>query len=156
MNPDVDKLDRMALSKVQLRQGDIYNLNIDDHSAAAVVMHQVLHYLTDPGRAIREAARILAPDGRLLLVDFAPHELEFLREELAHVRLGFGPAEIEQWLKEAGLELQRFQALVPPHDGGRDKLTVSLWLAAPARNQHSRQRSGDRRAGAVQAEEDAA
>ena len=49
-------------------------------TADAVVMHQVLHFLSDPPLAIREAARVLAPGGRLLIVDFAPHELEFLRE----------------------------------------------------------------------------
>ena len=52
------------------------------------VMHQVLHFLSDPQRAVREAARVLAPGGRLLIVDFAPHELEFLREQYAHERLG--------------------------------------------------------------------
>ena len=65
----------------QVRQGDIYDLPLADQAADAVVMHQVLHFLSDPQRAVREAARVLAPGGRLLIVDFAPHELEFLREQ---------------------------------------------------------------------------
>ena len=72
--------------------------------ADAVVMHQVLHFLSDPQRAIREAARVLAPGGRLLIVDFAPHELEFLREQYAHERLGFAGPQVEQWLADGGLD----------------------------------------------------
>ena len=146
------RLDRAPLAKVQVRQGDIYNLGIDDQVAGAVIMHQVLHYLTDPGGAIREAARILVPGGRLVLVDFAPHELEFLRQDCAHVRLGFSGAEMAQWLKDAGLDLLRVDDLVPPADDTRDKLTVSLWVA----ERGWRSRSMARQAGRVPAKEEAA
>jgi ArsR family transcriptional regulator len=126
------KLDRARLRQAQVRHGDIYHLGLDDHVADAVVMHQVLHYLSDPARAIREAARVLAPGGRLLVVDFAPHELEFLRDAFAHVRLGFATAQVEQWLLEAGLELKETSELRPSAEEQSDKLTVSLWLAARA------------------------
>ena len=66
------KLERAGLAHAQVRQGDIYDLPLADQTADAVVMHQVLHFLSDPQRAIREAARVLAPGGRLLIVDFAP------------------------------------------------------------------------------------
>ena len=83
------KLSKAQIARAQVRHGDIYALSLPDGVADAVVMHQVLHFLSEPALAIREAARVLAPGGRLLIVDFAPHDLEFLREEYAHDRLGF-------------------------------------------------------------------
>ncbi len=124
------KLDRSGLGRAQVRQGDICDLGIDDRQADAVVMHQVLHFLADPARAIVEAARILAPGGRLLIVDFAPHDLEFLRNDSAHQWLGFNREEVGQWIREAGLDLEAGEDLVPPAGGEQDKLTVSLWLAS--------------------------
>jgi SAM-dependent methyltransferase len=88
----------------------------------------VLHFLTDPQRAVREAARVLAPGGRLLIVDFAPHELEHLREQFAHERLGLAGPLVEQWLADCGLQVIERRDLQP--DGKSDaKLTVSVWVA---------------------------
>jgi SAM-dependent methyltransferase len=95
--------------------------------ADAVVLHQVLHFLDDPAPAIAEAARVLAPGGKLLVVDFAPHELEFLREQSAHRRLGFGRDQLGRMLEGAGLKVERFRDLSPGASDG--KLTVSLWLS---------------------------
>jgi SAM-dependent methyltransferase len=85
-----------------------------------------LHFLDDPAAAVAEAARVLAPGGKLLVVDFAPHELEFLREQSAHRRLGFARDQLGRMLGSAGLKVERFRELSPhPAEG---KLTVSLWL----------------------------
>ena len=73
------RLEKAGLRNVQLRQGDIYALPVEHDSYDLVIIHQVLHYLDDPARAVREAARALRPSGRLLIVDFAPHEEESLR-----------------------------------------------------------------------------
>src|SRR5690554_2094575 len=124
------KLGREGLEHAQVRHGDIYNLAFADGVADAIVMHQVLHFLSDPGRAIREAARVLAPGGRLLIVDFAPHQLEFLRDEFAHERLGFSSAQVGQWLGDAGLVLEQRRDLPPPAGREDGELTVSLWLAS--------------------------
>jgi demethylmenaquinone methyltransferase/2-methoxy-6-polyprenyl-1,4-benzoquinol methylase/ArsR family transcriptional regulator len=128
------RLERAGLRNVQLRQGDIYAVPVERNGYDLVVLHQVLHYLDDPGRALREAARVLRPGGRLLLVDFAPHTEEALRESHAHRRLGFGPDEIAIYLDEASLDLADHRDL-PPLLGEGGKLTVSLWLARDRRIQ---------------------
>jgi ubiquinone/menaquinone biosynthesis C-methylase UbiE/DNA-binding transcriptional ArsR family regulator len=123
------KLENARLGHAQVRQADIYDLPLGDHAANAVVMHQILHFLGDPQRAIREAARVLAPGGRLLIVDFAPHELEFLREQYAHERLGFAGPQVAQWLTDSGLEVLERRDLKPADPAGEGRLTVSVWLA---------------------------
>src|SRR5262245_10295510 len=122
------KLERAATLRAHVRQGDIYDLPLADQTVGAAVMHQVLHFLRDPQGAVREAARVLAPGGQLLIVDFAPHDLEFLREEFAHERLGFSNQQVAQWLADSGLELVATRQLVPDQ-GGAGNLTVSVWLA---------------------------
>jgi ubiquinone/menaquinone biosynthesis C-methylase UbiE/DNA-binding transcriptional ArsR family regulator len=122
------KLERAGVAHVQVRQGNLYDLPLTDGSADAVVMHQVLHFLSDPQRAVREAVRVLAPGGRLLIVDFAPHELEFLRDEYAHERLGFAGPLIAQWCADAGAAVVETRELAPRAASQKGKLTVSLWV----------------------------
>jgi ubiquinone/menaquinone biosynthesis C-methylase UbiE/DNA-binding transcriptional ArsR family regulator len=123
------KLEASGLRQAQVRQGDIYALPFPSATADFVTIHQVLHYLDDPGRALIEAARILKPGGRLLVVDFAPHELEHLRDQHAHRRLGIAPDIMASWLKRADLEVLEEKTLPPPRNNGPGGLTVSLWLA---------------------------
>jgi ubiquinone/menaquinone biosynthesis C-methylase UbiE/DNA-binding transcriptional ArsR family regulator len=125
-------LDRAGLKNCSVRQGDLYNLPFGRDSFDAVVLHQVLHYLDDGARAVREAARVLRPSGRLVVVDFATHQLEFLRDEHAHRRLGFAADTVEQWLVESGLAFDRHRTLAPTH-GDDNALTVSIWVARDRR-----------------------
>jgi len=120
-------LDRAGVTHAQVRQGDIFAAQIERNAFDLVTMHQVLHYLDDPARAIREAARMLRPGGRLLVVDFAPHSLDVLRDQHAHQRLGFSDQQMREWFEAAELNLEETQAFQPsaPSD---DKLTVKLWL----------------------------
>jgi ubiquinone/menaquinone biosynthesis C-methylase UbiE/DNA-binding transcriptional ArsR family regulator len=137
LSPDMlslarSRLDRAGLKHCSVRQGDIYNLALPRESFDVVLVHQVLHFLEDGARAIREAARVLTPSGRLMVVDFAPHDLEFLREEHAHHRLGFAPETVSQWLAAAGLDVTLQRSIAPEGDG---KIAVSLWLARDPRIQ---------------------
>jgi ubiquinone/menaquinone biosynthesis C-methylase UbiE len=116
---------KAGLDKVELRHGDIFATRLPEQSADLVLVHQVLHYLTDPAAAVAEAARLVMPGGRLLIVDFAPHQLEHLREEHQHRRLGFPDQEMRRWLSGAGLQPSAPIALPPDTDG----LTVSIWTA---------------------------
>src|SRR5712692_10265733 len=126
------RLDRAGLRHCSVRQGDIYDLAMPKNSFDVVIIHQVLHFLDDGARAIGEAARVLRPGGRLLVVDFAPHDLEFLRDEHAHRRLGFAPETVTQWMKAAGLDVLSQQNLAPdPVSDG--KIAVSLWLGRDPR-----------------------
>ena len=119
-----------GLARCELRHGDIFATRLPGEYADLVVVHQVLHYLADPAAAVREAARIVAPGGKLLIADFAPHKLEFLREQHQHRRLGFSDAEMRRWLAEAGFPNLEVQALPPQQKEG---LTVKIWTAERGR-----------------------
>ena len=127
-----DRLERAGLKNCSVRQGDLYDLPLGNDTFDVIILHQVLHFLDDGGRAIREAARVLRPGGRLLVVDFAPHEQEFLREQFAHRRLGFTPETVTQWIVQSGLEPVMHKSL-KPEPGSEGKIAVSLWLARDGR-----------------------
>jgi len=116
-------LARAGLSNVYVRQGDMYRLPWSEPSFDAVTFHQVLHFADEPAAAIAEACRVLRPGGRMVIVDFAPHDLELLRREHAHRRLGFADGDMRGWLAEAGLRPED-----TIHLPG-DRLTVSIWSA---------------------------
>lgn len=97
-------LEAAGVGNCQVRHGDMYQLPVADGAFACAVLHQVLHFAETPAAAIREATRTLAPGGRLLVVDLAPHEDETLRQEFRHRRLGFADAEMQGWFEHAGLE----------------------------------------------------
>jgi ubiquinone/menaquinone biosynthesis C-methylase UbiE/DNA-binding transcriptional ArsR family regulator len=124
-----NRVSEAGLSGCELRHGDIFATRLPDESADLVVVHQVLHYLADPATAVKEAARIVAPGGRLVIADFAPHRLEFLREQHQHRRLGFAEPEMARWLGDAGLKSVRVTALPPADKAG---LTVKIWTAERA------------------------
>ena len=125
------RLDDAELVNCSVRLADIYNLPFPEGSAGAVVIHQVLHFLDKPKAALMEAIRVLQPGGRLVLVDFAPHSLEFLRQEHAHVRLGFAAGEMAAWLEEGGLGSSTYRELQADHINN-NALTVAVWAGEKA------------------------
>jgi ArsR family transcriptional regulator len=127
-SPEMLRLARVKLGEAglsaELRQGDMYALPLAAASADTVILHQVLHYAQNPAAAVAEAARLLAPGGRLLIADFAPHEREELRIRDAHLRLGFSDDLVLRYLEQAGLEGEVVEHL----EGG--ELTVTIWAGA--------------------------
>jgi ArsR family transcriptional regulator len=128
------KLDAAGI-RSSLRQGDIYALPLAEQVADCVIVHQVLHYAHSPAAAIGEAARVLRPGGTLLVVDFAAHEREELRDSDAHIRLGFEDDAMREWFSVAGLGIDHVEHL----EGG--ELTVTLWRGLKGPAQQRRQKA---------------
>ena len=111
-----------AISQIEIMLGDFNALPLADGSYDTILLHQVLHYAQAPERVIAEAARVLAASGRMMIVDFAPHDREELRSVHAHARLGFSDDTIIRAFANSGLHLAHHATL----DGGA--LTVKIWL----------------------------
>jgi ArsR family transcriptional regulator len=117
-------IERAGLTHVYVRQGDMYQLPIEDSSIDLAILHLVLHYSDDPAEVIREASRVLRPEGRLVVVDFAAHTEEYLRSEFKHHRLGFSDDEIRQCFKAAGVAAQ-----IETRQLIGDPITIKIWQA---------------------------
>ncbi|MBP2549010.1 ArsR family transcriptional regulator [Neorhizobium galegae] len=122
-------LDKAGIVKASVRHGDIFNLPLEAGDFDLITIHQVLHFLDEPERAIAEAARVLRPGGRLVIVDLAPHAFDYLREEHAHLRLGFSHQTVTEWLEKLGLTVGKIIDLQPKSQKPASALTVTIWLA---------------------------
>jgi ArsR family transcriptional regulator len=121
------RIEGAGLAHGSVRRGDMYALPADDGGFDTVVMHQVLHFADDPAAVIAEASRVLAPGGRLLIIDFMPHDREELRTLQRHVRLGFADDQMLGWLDSAGLAA-KVAARLPDAPA----IGVTLWLGTRA------------------------
>lgn len=124
-------LNQAGLTNARVRKGDVCKTPFDSNSADLVLIHQLLHYIDEPAQVIGEASRILSSDGRILIVDFAPHTLEYLRDKHGHHRLGIRPDDMTTWAAQAGLHLDPVHTFEAPStlDQGLD---VHIWLARPS------------------------
>ena len=123
-------LDKAGIVKASVRHGDILNLPLEGQDFDLITIHQVLHFLDQPELAIAEAARVLRPGGRIIIVDLAPHKLDYLREDHAHIRLGFSHQVMAEWLDKVGLEVEEAIDLGSGKEGA---LTATVWLARDRR-----------------------
>ncbi|MEL6505223.1 MAG: metalloregulator ArsR/SmtB family transcription factor [Pseudomonadota bacterium] len=123
-------LAREDLDHMQARHGDVYRLG-EGERFDLVILHQVLHFLEDPALALRHAKRRLSRHGRLIIVDFAPHALEFMRDRHAHRRLGMSTDQMRRWFSLAGLVLVE-ERMLEPLTVDEGSLTVALWSAEHA------------------------
>lgn len=115
------KLSAGELSSAEVRQADMRALPFEPHGFDTVIMHQVLHFADDPASVVGEAARMVAPGGRLLIADYAAHSHEQLSARFQHLRLGFEEAAVSGWMAATGL----VPAVVARQAG--PELTSILW-----------------------------
>ncbi|MEQ1607555.1 MAG: metalloregulator ArsR/SmtB family transcription factor [Hyphomonadaceae bacterium] len=130
------KLQEAGATNASVRHGDATASPYPDQCASLVIIHQMLHFLDDPARALNEAARVLKPGGRLVVVEFAPHTLEHLRSDHAHRHLGVSEGDLERWGEKAGLAVKSAKTFRSP-DGDKG-IAVTVWSAE---NQKSSKRS---------------
>jgi ArsR family transcriptional regulator len=98
-------------ANVEVRRGELESLPIGDAELDAATLLLVLHHLSGPADALREAARALRPGGRILLCDMLPHDREEYRQQMGHIWLGFGEEQIKGLLGEAGFVSPRIAPL---------------------------------------------
>lgn len=125
---------------VELRAGDLESLPIDDAELDAAVLALVLPYVVEPERVLAEAARVLKPGGRLLVVDMAPHAREEYRQTMGHLWQGFSAEQVAAWFAQAGLEGARYRMLPPDPRAKGPAL-----FGATARRPHAGSTNGRRR-----------
>lgn len=115
-----------AYTHISVQQADLQDAPLKDGAADLVTLHQVLHFLEEPSRAVKEAARLLSEGGHLLVTDFAMHSFDTYHENYAHRRLGFSEQDMQQFLSDNGFELSQVQTLPASNPTTPD---VKIWHA---------------------------
>lgn len=117
------RLAKPGLAHCSVRLADMYRLPLADVSFDTAVLQMVLHYAEDPAGAVAEAARVLRPGGRLIVIDLASHARDDLTAKRAHRWPGFSDTSIHRLLSAAGLNPGAAVTIPGPLD-------VRVWCAA--------------------------
>ena len=120
-----------AYMHISIQQADLQDAPLKDGAADLVTLHQVLHFLEEPARAVNEAARLLVDDGHLLITDFALHDFDSYHEKYSHRRLGFSDQDMHQLLSDYGFELDQVRTLPA---SGPTTPDVKIWHAIKTSN----------------------
>ena len=123
------KLSGSDVANWQVRQGNVYALDIGDNKADVAVLHHVLHFLDDPSAALKQVSFALDTDGLVIVADFSPHTVNELRTEFGHRWLGFSTAKVTEWFTDADLDLVETHELVVDQELPVETLTVTIWVA---------------------------
>ena len=134
-----------GIANVDIRNGRLEALPLDDGEIDVALLFLVLHYASEPGRVIAEAVRALKPGGRLLVLDMMPHDRQDLRQTMGHLWQGFDRATLSAWMESAGLENIRYNEL--PADP--DARGPSLFAASGKRSAVAAKAGSRKKADAV-------
>lgn len=114
-------------------ESNVLHLCVGDKTFDFVLLHWALYFLDNPEMAFHEVARVLRPHGRLLIVDFVGKKVISSHVYHAHVHCGFSDTQIEQWIENAGLILEKTVYLSPMQNDNKERLMATVWLARDPR-----------------------
>jgi len=115
LNKARERAEKEGLSNIRFLREDLHALSLPDAKKDLVVLSQSLHHVEEPKQVLQEAARVLKPNGRIVVLELLPHDEQWVRERLGHRHLGFSPDTLEVELAKA--HFTKLSLELPPRDG---------------------------------------
>jgi ubiquinone/menaquinone biosynthesis C-methylase UbiE/DNA-binding transcriptional ArsR family regulator len=133
-----------GMDNVDIRNGRLEALPLADEEVDVALLFLVLHYAPDPARVVAEAARVVKPGGRLLILDMMPHDRHDLKQSMGHLWQGFASETLAEWAHDAGFEGLRYNVLPPdPEAKGPLLFAASAKRAASVSRRNSSRKKAD-------------